>query len=82
MCVGTRDTEERGHRAYFWRAAPLFYSIMSKKQKVDADDSSLGASDKKAFHVTDDFCFDLEHFSIPEHYAPDLDSVMIVSTVR
>jgi hypoxanthine phosphoribosyltransferase len=29
------------------------------------------------FHVTDDFAWNLEHFVIPEHYAPDLASVMI-----
>ena len=39
--------------------------------------SDLGASAKPCFVVPDGFAWDLDLFSIPEHYQPDLSSVMI-----
>ena len=57
-------------------------SSPSKRQRIDSSDETLGESGKPSFNVTEDFSFDLDHFSIPEHYAPDLGSVMIVSFAR
>ena len=43
----------------------------------EEDPTTLGHSSKPCFVVPDGFCWDLSLFSIPEHYAPDLASVMI-----
>ena len=50
---------------------------MLKRARLDPADPSLGESGKPPFWVPDDFTFDLDHFSIPEHYAPDLGAVML-----
>ena len=42
-----------------------------------ANGDQLGKNTLPPFHVSDDFTFELTHFSVPEHYAPDLSSVMI-----
>ena len=43
----------------------------AKRAKTDPNDR------KPAFWVTDDFEFDLDHFVTPDHFADDLQSVMI-----
>lgn len=42
-----------------------------------SDDPTLGQSGKPPFVVPDDFSFDLDHFSVPEHYAADLKEIML-----